>query len=160
MIKHFFLFLQESGWHHLQSERWGSGAQTGECSHPRAQAPLLQQNEIFPTKCAAWNTWYLLFMLRPPPHSSRTTSAWGGRWKRSSEQGKSWSGSSGGFWRTWTTPAGMRPTSEISIYLRVGDKTVSWCLGAKSPMKCCQATVDQMDHQQRLTVILWSQISW
>lgn len=47
-----------------------------------------------------------------PPHSSRTTSAWGGRWKRSSEREKSWSGSSGGFWRTWTTPAGMRPTSE------------------------------------------------
>lgn len=95
-----------------------------------------------------------------PPHSSRTTSAWGGRWKRSSERGKSWSGSSGEFWRTWTTPAGMRPTSEISSYLRVVDKTVSWPLGAKRPIKCCQATVDQMDHQQRLTVILWSQISW
>lgn len=95
-----------------------------------------------------------------PPHSSRTTSAWGARWKRSSARGKSWSGSSGEFWRRWTTPAGMRPTSEIGIYLRVADKSVSWLLGAKSPMKCCQATVDQMDHQQRLTVIFWSQISW
>lgn len=100
----------------------------------------------FQPKCLAQNTWVLLLSCctcYPPFHSSRTTSAWGGRWKRSSERGKSWSASSGESWRTWTTPAGMRPTSEISIYLRILDKTVSWLLGAKSPMKCCQTAGDQ-----------------
>lgn len=44
---------------------------------------------------------------------NRTTRECARRWRRSSGRGRSWSGSSGGSWRTWTTPPGTRPTSEI-----------------------------------------------
>lgn len=47
----------------------------------------------------------------------RTTRGWGGRWRRSSERGKSWRGLSGEFWRTWTTRPGTRRTSEVRMCL-------------------------------------------
>lgn len=63
--------------------------------------------------------------------SSRTTRGWRGRWRRSSERGKSWRGSLGEFWRTWTTQHGMRLTSEINICLIIMDKTHFWLLNGQ-----------------------------
>lgn len=59
--------------------------------------------------------------------SVRTTRGWGERWRRSSERGRSWRGSSGEFWRTWTTRPGTRPTSEISVCLIVVKETKQTC---------------------------------
>lgn len=56
-------------------------------------------------------------------HFTRTTRGWRERWRRSSERGKSWRESSGGFWRTWMTQPGMRLTSEIIM-----DETTFWIL--------------------------------
>lgn len=55
----------------------------------------------------------------------RTTRGCARRWRRSSERGRSWSGSSGGSWRTSTTPPGTRPTSEIGW--------TSWSAGGSHP---------------------------
>lgn len=59
----------------------------------------------------------LTFPLLSLSRFFRTTRGWGGRWRRSSERGKSWRGLSGEFWRTWTTRPGTRRTSEIRMYL-------------------------------------------
>lgn len=114
----------------------------------QVSAPIDECHWCRKIRCFQQNTrlGILAVHASPPPHCSRTTSAWGGLWKRSNERGKSWNGSLGGCWRTWTTPAGMRPTSEISIYLRVVNKTVRG--------QVVKSLWTKVGHQQRLIVIL------
>lgn len=104
----------------------------------------------------------------------RTTRGWRERWRRSSGRGRSWRGSSGEFWRTWTTRPGMRPTSEISVCLIVVKETKQTC---EVLFNLCEQklptlhssysdsewtfmrnqTPDRAEVPSQLTVMLWGQ---
>ena len=74
--------------------------------------------------------WWILFLIHPPSPPLwffyRTIRGWRGRWRRSSERGRRWRGSSGGFWRAWTTQPGTRQTSEINVHQNITDRIVTF----------------------------------